>query len=600
MRRQRQHSPFRARLRWHDHHPEPPPAKGNRLTPLLAIAALGGIALLVSKLARRFVPEIVVFLALGVLVGPQGPLRLINERNIASLNLVTVVALGMIIFLLGDRLRFDVLRTRLRVLLPLNLMQVAITGLAVFAATSAAGARPRLAFVLAVIAAETGVLTVTATVREERAQGSFTETLLASVGLTNVIVAVLFGITFPFVLGASPNAGPVAMALSFAQIVIGSTVIGLAGGWILTRFGAAIETSGELLLFLLIVLTGVAAADLLVGGSVVVSTLLAGIFVANRAPWLSDRFFAAVRTLEAPIYLIFFVVAGAGIHLDELWTVGLMGGVYVVSRAAAKIGGAALGGRVARPALDRGEGTRLGVGMLPHAGMAIALVAFVVEQAPLLADDVSGVVLGSIVVFELAGPVLLRRTLRGAGDAGRKVASTDEPTLHELDEVHGFHTVVIPVGNMRVLLPRLAFLLDLVGSLDAELVLVHITRPGRGGDPSAEPEVLKLARRLAEERNIEVRTVHRVSEHIASAIAATVREEEADLLVMGEPMRASVLESTGWGRTTQRVAALIDVPLLVYPVDPSHPGDVPSHYLRRAEQAEQRDVQADPAVSGES
>lgn len=566
---------------------------------MLAIAALGGIALLVGKLARRFVPEIVVFLALGVLVGPQGPLRIINERNIASLNLVTVVALGMIIFLLGDRLRFDHLRNHLGVLLPLNLVQVLVTGLVVFAATSAAGAGPRLAFVLAVIAAETGVLTVTATVREERAQGTFTELLLASVGLTNVIVAVLFGITFPFVLAASPVAGPLAMAMSFGQIVIASTVIGIVGGWVLTRFGAAIETSGELLLFLLIVLTGVAAFDLLVDGSVVVSTLLAGIFVANRAPWLADRFFAAVRTLEAPIYLIFFVVAGAGIHLDELSTVGVMGGVYVASRGVAKIAGSLVGGRVARPPVPGGQGIRLGIGMLPHAGMAIALVAFVVEQAPLLADDVSGVVLGSIVVFELAGPMLLRRTLRGAGDAGRKVASTEEPTLHELDEAHGFHTVVIPVGNMRVLLPRLAFLLDLVGGLEAELVLVHITRPSRPrSDSAGEPEVLKLARRLAEERNIDVRTVHRVSEHIASAIAATVREEEADLLIMGEPMRSSVLEPTGWGRTTQRVAALIDVPMLVYPVDPSHPGDVPSHYVRRAAKAEQRDRDGDRTADG--
>lgn len=534
-----------------------------------------------------------VFLGLGVLVGPQGPLRIINERNISSLNLVTVVALGMIIFLLGDRLRFDHLRSQLRVLLPLNVIQVIVSMLAVFGATLAAGADARLAFVLAVIAAETGVLTVTATVREERASGTFTERLLASVGLTNVIVAVLFGVTFPFVLGASPEAGPVAMAMSFLQIVVASTVIGLIGGWILTRLGAAIETSGELLLFLLITLTGVAAFDLLVDGSVVVSTLIAGIFVANRAPWLSDRLFAAVRTLEAPIYLIFFVVAGAGIHLDELWTVGLMGGVYVAARAVAKVAGSLIGGRVARPAVGGVQAARLGIGMLPHAGMAIALVAFVVEQAPRLAEDVSGVVLGSIVVFELAGPMLLRRMLRAAGDAARKGGDAEEPALHELDEVRGFHTVVIPVGNLRVVLPRMAFLLELVRNLDADLVLVHITAPGQRTDEAGEPEVLKLARRMAEERNIQCRTLHRVSEHIANAIAQTVRDEDADLLVMGQPLRQSVFESTGWGRTTQRVVALIDVPVLVYPVDPHDPGDVPSFYVKRAAKAEQRDRRAD-------
>lgn len=532
------------------------------------------MALLVSKLFHRFVPEIVVFLALGVLVGPEGPFDLINERNIASLELVTTVALGLIIFLLGDRLRFAQLRDQARVLVPLNVVQILASGALVFIATLAAGASLRLAFVLAVIAAETGVLTVTATVRESRASGRFTETLLTSVGVTNVAVAALFGVALPFVIATSPDAaGWSSVFTAFAQIVVASTLLGLLAGWVMARFSAAIETSGELLLFVLVVIAGVAASVIAVNGSVVVATLLSGVYVANRAPWLAERLFAAVRTLEAPIYLVFFIVAGAGIHLDELRTVGLMGFAYAVARTVGKVAGSAVGSRAAGEGISVRTGIGLGIGMLPHAGMAIALVAFVVEQAPSLASDVGGVVLASIVAFELTGPVLLRRVLRASGDAGRG-AATPAAGLADVETGRQFRRIVIPVGSVSVALPRLGFLLDLAVQLGAELVVVHVSRPGQAADESEDPPVLQLVQRLAAERGIGCTLRHCVSEHVSRAIADVVREEHADLLIMGEPLRPSMLEAAGWGKTTRRVADLVDVPMLVYPVDPSHPTSI--------------------------
>ena len=78
---------------------------------LLIIATLGAVAILVGHLFKRFVPEIVVFLALGVAIGPEG-ISLINEDNVKSLELLTQVALGAVIFLIGDRLRLDDLRAQ--------------------------------------------------------------------------------------------------------------------------------------------------------------------------------------------------------------------------------------------------------------------------------------------------------------------------------------------------------------------------------------------------------------------------------------------------------------------------------------------------------
>lgn len=559
------------------------------MTPLVIVAGLGAIAMVVSNVVRRFVPEIVVFLTLGVLIGPEGPLSLINERNIRSLNLVTVVALGAIIFLLGDRLRFDTLRHRLGLLLPLNLVQLLAVGSLVFMGSRLAGASMRLSLVLALLAAETGVLTVTATVKEERARGDFTDLLLASVGVTNVAVAVLFGVTFPFVLATGATATPLTAVTAFAQIVVASTTIGIAGGWVLTRFGARIETSGELLLFLLVTLTGVAGIDLLVDGSVVISTLVAGVYVVNLAPWLAERFFAAVRTLEAPIYLVFFVVAGASIHFDDLQTVGVLGVTYLAARTIGKVGGAVVGGWLSRPRMGPGRSWAIGYATLPHAGMAIALVAFVVEQAPALGDEVSAIVLGSIVVFELGGPLLTRRALRSSGERHQQSPGSGGQVLPDLDTTRNFRRVLIPVGNLRVLLPRLPFLLDLVGNLNAEFVAVHVSQPGSSQD---ELKVLALVRRVAEERNIPVRTLHLVNERVVDALVGAARDEDVDIIVMGQPIRGSPLERSRGQLIASGVTRQVEVPVLVYPVDPANPREVPSVYLRRATDAESADVDA--------
>ena len=104
---------------------------------LLIIATLGAVAILVGHLFKRFVPEIVVFLALGVAIGPEG-ISLINEDNVKSLELLTQVALGAVIFLIGDRLRLDDLRAQRLLLVPINVAQVLLAGVLTFFAVQAA------------------------------------------------------------------------------------------------------------------------------------------------------------------------------------------------------------------------------------------------------------------------------------------------------------------------------------------------------------------------------------------------------------------------------------------------------------------------------
>ncbi len=235
----------------------------------------------------------------------------------------------------------------------------------------------------------------------------------------------------------------------------------------------------------------------------------------------------------------------------------------------------------------------MGLALLPHAGMAIGLVALVVEQAPWLGGDVSAVVLGSIVAFELGGPIAARRALRAAEESGKGATGGRRGALPGLTPFRTFDRVLVPVGTVEILLPRLPFLLDLVGTMQADLVAVHVSRPGSAPAEDAEHDVLTLVQEMATERNIACTVVHRVSDHVAATIVETVREQAVDLVVLGEPVRTAQQEPPRWGLVSQRVVAAVDVPVLVYPVDPAHPERVPSVYLRRAAR-----VRTEPAQEG--
>lgn len=537
--------------------------------PLLLIAGLGILAMVVGHAARNLIPDIVVFLAVGVAIGPEG-LALINKGNVRSLDLLTDVALGAIIFLIGERLRLSDLKGMRRTLLPLTAGHIVLTGGLVFLATQWAGAHFRLAALLALIAAETGVLTVTATVAALRADGKFTDHLLSGVALTNVVTAALFGLGFPLLLaGAGPSESTGDTLRVFAGMVVASGLIGLAGGWALRRAAAAFEGSGEQLLAVLLGLTAMVGAVLALDGSVVVACLTAGLFLANTAPLAAMELFNAVRVLQAPLYLIFFVVAGAEVHFEDLSRFGMVGLAYVIARTVGKVGGAALGSVAAGEGLSGlRDGARAGAALLPHAGMAIALVAAVVEHTFTLGDDVSGVVLGSIVLFELLGPVMVRYAVRSAGEAGKARHASAAGLLAAAPNNSAFRRVLLPAGNPEVLLPRLPGLLDAVSSLGADLVVVHVAATAQ--DTPAGEELLAVVRAAAEDLSVECVTECRVGDRVSDILAEAARGHGVDLVIMGEPVRPG-RDPRRRGGITRRVLHTLDVPVLLYPVDPRNP-----------------------------
>jgi Kef-type K+ transport system membrane component KefB len=128
----------------------------------------------------------------------------------------------------------------------------------------------------------------------------------------------------------------------------------------------------------------------------------------------SRRLFDALSRTDPPLYAIFFVIAGADLNLALLPTLGVLGGVYVLGRAVGKF----VGTRYATRYVGLGSGIQrlMGLAMLSQAGLAIGLVLVTTERFPTIGPIVATIVLASVAMFELVGPLGARFALEKSGE----------------------------------------------------------------------------------------------------------------------------------------------------------------------------------------
>ncbi len=349
---------------------------------------------------------------MGILIGPHGPLPIMTDAISKKLAVVTNLTLGAVMFLIGERLLLTDLRHYGKRVFYLLFGQVLLTSLLVGFAVRAVGASPSLAVLLGIIATETGALTVAAVCSKEYAGAERkADFLMSAVGVTNVVTAFIFGLSYPLLLAATGRiTGFSHIVLVFFKMMPASFVVGIVAGILLVFVARYFESSGELLIIQVIALLAVVGISALIGSSVVISMLTAGLVAVNTAPNSAKRLFSSMKPMEPIIYLIFFLIAGVGFNPRLLLSAGEIGGVYVAARVFGKVTGALLSAFT--PDTSVKEALGYGTAMLPHAGLAVGLLAFILQNTPGLGAKSATVVLASIILFETVGPIFTRRLLR--------------------------------------------------------------------------------------------------------------------------------------------------------------------------------------------
>jgi len=406
----------------------------------LALAILLGAGVVAARLARLArLPSVTGYIVAGLLLGPFG-LGLIDEQTAGhDLGHFTHLALMLIAFGIGEHLELAPLRRAAKVVSAMGLGESAgalvLVGLGTFLAAWllgwggagwAAGDCLVFALLLGAMAVATAPASILHVTRELGATGKLTSTLLAVVAVDNGLAIILFGLIFTIAKNLVATTGGslfIMVGRSFGDTLL-ALGMGLAAGLLLDVIIVRLKHRAEMLTVGLAVLLLCGETARLLNLSPLLAGIAVGFIVVNHGR-RDVRIFRAINDFEPPIYVLFFTLAGAHVDLGALGVAGGLALLYFLLRAAGKIGGAYLGGRLAGAPdmLSR----LLGVSLLPQAGVAIGLV-FLVQGEPGMksfSEIITPLVLGSVVLAELVGPVCTRLALTRAGETGEQI---DEPS----------------------------------------------------------------------------------------------------------------------------------------------------------------------------
>jgi len=280
------------------------------------------------------------------------------------------------------------------------------------------------ALLLATAAIATAPAATLFVLQEYEAKGPITDTVLGLTGVNNIVCIVLFYTVFLILGSAGVLATTGALAerlwLALAMTTVGSIALGIVFGTLISIMHAKLPLAETLLVFFaLFILLGAGEKWLLENNEglsfnfLLTALVMGGVF-ANVAID-SQKLENALRTFGSPIFAGFFVIAGYGLHVGSLQQMGWLGIGYVLFRFLGKKLGCRIG--VTWAGTPERTNGRLGAALLCQAAVVIGLASFVDDYwESQLARQFSTVVLGSVVIFEFIGPMLVKRCVVYGGE----------------------------------------------------------------------------------------------------------------------------------------------------------------------------------------
>ena len=422
---------------------------------LLSISIGMIAALMLSRLAKKVqLPAVTAYLVAGILVGPfclgqlcvEG-LGFISEESIKNLTIISDVALGFIAFSIGNEFRLSQLKKTGKQATVIGIFQAVAATLVVDAALIALHfimpdkiGLPA-AITLGAIASATAPAATLMVVRQYKAKGELTDLLLPIVALDDAVGLVLFAVSFGIARAIQNGALDIVSIIvnPLIEIVV-SLALGAAMGFIMDWAEQFFHSrSKRLSMSIAFVMLTVALSMLKfeigpvhIGFSFLLVCMMLGTIFCNVCDY-SEELMERVDGWTTPLFVIFFMLSGAELDLGIFSDIGivLIGILFLAFRAVGKMGGAYLSAKWTH-CPDK-VCKYLGITLLPQAGVALGMS---LQVAPLGADGVliRNIVLFSVMILELVGPLLAKIALTKAGDIipeGRTSARGVVPSKHK-------------------------------------------------------------------------------------------------------------------------------------------------------------------------
>jgi Kef-type K+ transport system membrane component KefB len=342
------------------------------------------------------------------------------------MGLFSELALGVIAFIIGSEMRMGILSKAGKEITTILFSQVLGTCLLVALGVYFFTGRIDMAFIFGALAAATAPAGTAVVLQEFKAKGSLTNIIYALVGLDDgvTIIIYVFAIALAkvFFLHAALSFFEIIIALKeIAGSIFLGGLIGASSGYLLRK----IRRRNDVLVISLgavFICTGLSEYFHF---SLILSNLTFGMVFANLFLIANRRAYEAIQSITSPLYIIFFVVAGAHLQFSRLLDIKFLGLVYIICRTLGKIGGSYFGAVISKS--DSIIKKYVGIGILPQAGVAIGLAILVAKEfSPLgpagrdLAITVVNTITVSTIVFEIIGPIGTKIAISKAGEIGKR------------------------------------------------------------------------------------------------------------------------------------------------------------------------------------
>ncbi|MBE6547966.1 MAG: cation:proton antiporter [Ruminococcaceae bacterium] len=427
---------------------------------LLSISVCVMVGLLMSRICKIFkLPAVTGYLVAGVLIGcfclgqvnlPGGyhlGFAAKNFADVETLGILADVALGFIAFSIGSEFKMsDLKKTGKRVAI-IGCAQAIVASLVVcgaliglhfilLSATKQDLLPLPAALILGAIASATAPAATLMVVRQYKAKGPLTDMLLPIVALDDAVGLMIFAVLMGIAKAISGgNTGIVSIAVEPMIEIVASLLIGALLGFVLSELEKLFHSnSNRLALVISFVFITVAVTTLKnihignvhIGFSSLLTCMMCGTVFCNVCE-CSDEMMSRADGWTKPLLILFFVISGAELDLRVFlkpWFV-LIGVVYILFRCAGKYFGARFSSQLM--GCDKHTVDYLGVTLFPQAGVALGMVSTVASDSVMggtpVASTVRFVILFSVLIYEIFGPVLTKWALTKAGDITPKPAN---------------------------------------------------------------------------------------------------------------------------------------------------------------------------------
>lgn len=411
------------------------------------------VGLLMSRICKLLkLPAVTGYLVAGVIIGcfclgqvtlPGGYHLGFASKDFAdveALGILSEIALGFIAFSIGSEFKMsDLKKTGKKVaivgcvqaivasavvcgaLIGLHYVLLAITGSDILPLPAA--------LILGAIASATAPAATLMVVRQYKSKGPLTDMLLPIVALDDAVGLMIFAILMGIakaIGGGTPNVTSIVVEPLIE--IVASLLIGALLGLILSELEKLFHSNSNrlslVIAFVFITVAITALKNIHIGGvhigfSSLLTCMMCGTIFCNVCE-CSDEMMSRADGWTKPLLILFFVVSGAELDLSVFlnpWCI-LIGVVYILFRSAGKYFGARYSSQLT--GCDKHIVDYLGVTLLPQAGVALGMVSTVANDEMLggttIASTVRFVILFSVLVYEMVGPVLTKWALTKAGD----------------------------------------------------------------------------------------------------------------------------------------------------------------------------------------